>query len=149
MHEYSDVLININNLFHLMAEDLNARAKIFTAHLKEFHKIQLAYDRGVAKLYRNANETEKEYVYFKTNLTRKKERVYPDVSRWEADEKLIENRRLSKEEAFELMLPKETQQEHDLRDWMAHLFTNYRNEFQRYVSFEVNRYVSVFCTLCS
>lgn len=53
--QYSEVLININNLFHLMAEDLNSRAKIFTAHLKEFHKVQLAYDRSIAKLYRTAN----------------------------------------------------------------------------------------------
>jgi hypothetical protein len=111
VHEYNDVLININNLFHIMAEDLNARARVFAAHLKEFHKVQLNYDRSVAKLYRNAQETEKEYLYFKTNLNRKKERLYPDVSRWEVDEKLIDNRRLTKEEAFEMMLPKETQQE--------------------------------------
>jgi hypothetical protein len=30
---------------------------------------------------------------------------------------------------------------------MAHLYGNYRTEFQRYIGFEVNRYVSVFCTL--
>lgn len=47
------------------------------------------------------------------------------------------------------MLPKETQQEQEMRDWMAHLYCNYRNEFQKYIGFEVNRYVSVFCTLCS
>lgn len=61
---------------------MNASSKIFTTHLKEFHKVQLNYDRSIIKLNRMVAETEKEYVYFKTNLNRKKERIYPDVNRW-------------------------------------------------------------------
>lgn len=36
----------------------------------------------------------------KGNLNKKKERLYPDITKWEVDEKIIENRRLSQEEAF-------------------------------------------------
>ena len=61
---------------------MSASSKIFTTHLKEFHKVQLNYDRSVTKLSRGVTEAEKEYVYFKTNLNRKKERIYPDVTRW-------------------------------------------------------------------
>jgi hypothetical protein len=52
------------------------------------------------KLYKNLHETEKEYISFKSSLNRKKEKIYPEVAKWEVDEKSLENRRINKEEAF-------------------------------------------------
>lgn len=39
---------------------------------------------------------------------------------------MLENRRISKEEAFDMMLPRETQQQEDMRNWMAYLYSNYK-----------------------
>lgn len=55
-----------------MAEDLAARARVFAAHLKDFHKLQLNYGRSLNRLSRSLSDAEKDYVYLKTNLTRKK-----------------------------------------------------------------------------
>jgi hypothetical protein len=38
-----------------MAEDLTARARVLTSNLKEFHKIQLNYDKSISKLNKNVN----------------------------------------------------------------------------------------------
>ena len=70
------------------------------SNLKEYSKISLNYDKSMFKLYKNFHETEKEYISFKSSLNRKKERIYPEVAKWEVDEKSLENRRINKEEAF-------------------------------------------------
>lgn len=44
-------------MFHILSENLNASGKIFTTNLKEFHKIQLNYDKSISKLYRTVFET--------------------------------------------------------------------------------------------
>ena len=51
-------------------------------------------------------DAEKDYLDFKSKLNKKKEKIYPEVGKWEVDEKLLDNRRVNKEEAFELMLPR-------------------------------------------
>jgi tripartite-type tricarboxylate transporter receptor subunit TctC len=43
----------IGGSIHMGMELLNARARIFSSHLKEFHKVQTNYDRSIAKLYRS------------------------------------------------------------------------------------------------
>ena len=49
------------------------------------------------KVFRDMYATEKEYLVAKGNLNRKKERLYPDVTRWEVDEKKLENKRFTQE----------------------------------------------------
>ena len=58
------------------------------------------------KLNKIVIDAEKDYLDFKNKLNKKKEKIYPEVGKWEVDEKLLDNRRVNKEEAFELMLPR-------------------------------------------
>ena len=58
------------------------------------------------KLNKVVTDAEKDYLDFKGKLNKKKEKIYPEVGKWEVDEKLLDNRRVNKEEAFELMLPR-------------------------------------------
>ena len=58
------------------------------------------------KLNKVVTDAEKDYLDFKSKLNKKKEKIYPEVGKWEVDEKLLDNRRVNKEEAFEMMLPR-------------------------------------------
>jgi len=40
-------------------------------------------------LYKYLHETEKDYISFKTTLNRKKDKIYPEVAKWEVDEKTL------------------------------------------------------------
>lgn len=44
-------------MFHILSENLNASGKIFTVNLKEFHKIQINYDKSINKFYRSVYDT--------------------------------------------------------------------------------------------
>ena len=90
------MLININNLIHIFANDLVNRSKTIGSNLREYAKIEVNYDRSMFRLYRNVSEVEREYLDFKGKLNKKKEKIYPDVGKWEIDEKLLDNRRLNK-----------------------------------------------------
>ena len=49
------------------------------------------------KLNKIVIDAEKDYLDFKNKLNKKKEKIYPEVGKWEVDEKLLENRRVNKE----------------------------------------------------
>ena len=53
INEYSETLININNLFHGFANDLVNRSKALGSNLKEFSKIAINYDKSIYKVYKN------------------------------------------------------------------------------------------------
>ncbi len=62
-------------------------------------------------------EEEKIYLDYKYNLMRKKERLLMEHDKWDADvrglsQEQIAELKVHKERAYEIMLPRETQQEH-------------------------------------
>ena len=90
------MLVNSNNMFHLMADHLNKTRKSIHGQLADYHKVALSHDKAIGKLLRNLTEVENAYLDQKLHLTRKKERLFPHTSKWEVEERLIENRRLNK-----------------------------------------------------
>jgi predicted nucleic acid-binding Zn-ribbon protein len=65
-----------------MANDLISRSKTMQSNLQEYSKISINYDKSIFRLYKHLHETEKEYLAFKGNLNRKKDRIYPEVNKW-------------------------------------------------------------------
>lgn len=46
----------------------------------------------------------------------------------------------NKEKAYEVMLPRETQQEHEIKSWIAFLYTKFTAEFDVYIRESTWRY---------
>lgn len=59
------------------------------------------------RLQKLVKESESEYLEFKTNLQRKKERVISDPSKWDLDSRDIDTKKMNKDELMKYILPKE------------------------------------------
>jgi len=58
-------------------------------------------------LQKVVKESEQEYVEFKIQLQKKKERVISDPTKWDIDPKEIDPNRMSKDDLLKIILPKE------------------------------------------
>lgn len=70
--EYSEILININLLFHVLSSNLSTTAKVMQTNLKDYFKLSLNYDKHITRVYRNVFDAEKDYINGKMNLNRRK-----------------------------------------------------------------------------
>jgi hypothetical protein len=79
-------------------------------HLGNFFSYQRSEDQCIRDLMHRRNEAEEEYMKFRANLLKKKERLYPDPTKWEAPQSMLNKipnlDKLSRDEAYNYMLPR-------------------------------------------
>ena len=76
------MLVGMNNLFLGIGDSLQGIKKRLEKYGKEYFRFTSGYDKNLHKVQKLVKESHNEYLDFKYNLWRKKERVISDPSKW-------------------------------------------------------------------
>ena len=70
--DYSDTLVNLNNLFLGIGDSLKSTSDLLERHLKQYYKFNFGLDKNLYKLQKYVKESEVEYLDYKYNLNKRK-----------------------------------------------------------------------------
>lgn len=80
--EYAEILVSMNNLFLGIGDSLKGVKEHLEQYGKEYFKYANGFDKNLHRLQKTVKESCSEYLDYKYNLWRKKERVLSDPSKW-------------------------------------------------------------------
>ena len=149
------MMVYLNNLF----TSVGNQAKKNMYMLKDLNDdfIKYAHSEWIEFTFheKKYNNELNNYLTLKSNLLKKKERNISDISKWELNEKekfrmsRVNTSTLPKEEAFEIMYPRENQVEEETRIWQAYINDMYESSFKILLQEQEKLYLRNFSKYCS
>eukprot|EP00331_Platyophrya_macrostoma_P012674 CAMPEP_0176409234 /NCGR_PEP_ID=MMETSP0127-20121128/2388_1 /TAXON_ID=938130 /ORGANISM="Platyophrya macrostoma, Strain WH" /LENGTH=561 /DNA_ID=CAMNT_0017788597 /DNA_START=47 /DNA_END=1732 /DNA_ORIENTATION=- len=146
-----DIYLTLNNLMVSWGEQMLGEMKIVQQGLSNFFKYSHSEFEPMREALKQRTTLATEFMKFKRALDAKKEKsfVLGEVSKWDIpSDKLKQMNQADllkdKEYAFTLMFPKETAQEHDMRDKFAYFNFETFSEFSAGISKKCKDYLKNF-----
>jgi len=150
-HTLDDIYLTLNNLMVSWGEQMLGEMKIVQQGLNNFFKYSHSEFDPLKEILKQRTMLATDFLKFKRALDAKKEKSFTlgDVAKWDISASQLKGINQAdllkdKELAFSLMFPKETAQEHDMRDRFAYYNFETFSEFSAAGSKKCKAYLKNF-----